>query len=89
MNEEPLDIPHFLLNSDKRPRKPMNIIVHISIPTFYLFEGWLFEYSRNKPFGPRPCKKDFEPRKRAGKKFYDMYARFNLMSVKDQSNYEI
>lgn len=53
-----------------------DVIIHISMPTFYKFEGWKFEYSRTKPFGPWPAKKDLEPRARAGKKFYDMFGRF-------------
>ena len=54
----------------------MSVIVHISMPVFYQFEGWLFEYDRRKPFGPWPLKKGFEPRARAGKRFYDMFERF-------------
>ena len=86
---EALEIPRFLLNSESRPRKPMKVIAHISVPTFYLFEGWLFEYSSAKPFGPWPCTKDFEPRKRAGKKFYNMFSRFKQLTVVEQNNLEI
>lgn len=60
------------------------MLIHMSIAKFYEFEGWTFEYDRNKPFGPWPCKKDFEPRKRAGDKFYAAFDRFNSMAIEDQ-----
>ena len=65
------------------------MIVHVLIPTFYQFEGWIFEYSRTKPFGPWPCKKDLEPRARAGKKFYDMFERFLELPIEKQMECEI
>lgn len=67
--------------------KNETIIIHISTPTFYQFEGWLFEYSRNKPFGPWPCKKDLEPRARAGRKFYSMFGRFAALPVCEQEKH--
>lgn len=67
----------------------MNPIVHISTPTFYQFEGWLFEYSRTKPFGPWPVKKDLEPRARAGRKFYEMFGRFISMRESEQEKCRI
>lgn len=65
------------------------MLIHMSIVKFYRFEGWTFEYDRNKPFGPWPCKKDFEPRKRAGKKFYDMFERFNDMPIEAQESFRL
>lgn len=67
----------------------MSAIIHISMPTFYEFEGWIFEYSRTKPFGPWPCKKDLEPRAVAGKKFYDMFGRFSDLPEHEQERYRI
>lgn len=67
----------------------MAVIIHISMPTFYEFEGWTFEYSRNKPFGPWPVKKDLEPRARAGKKFYDMFDRFAHLTEREQERYKL
>lgn len=67
----------------------MSVIVHVSIPIFYRFEGWLFEYDRRKPFGPWPCKKDFEPKKRAGDKFYKMFNRFDALSKPEQDAYKV
>jgi len=66
-----------------------NVIVHVSIPVFYKFEGWIFEYSRTKPFGPWPCKKDLEPRARAGKKFYQAFGRFIDLPIEEQKKLEI
>ena len=42
-------------------------------PTIYEFDGWIFEYHQTSVW---PLKKDGEPRKRAGKRFYDMLGRF-------------
>ena len=67
----------------------MSVIIHVSMPTYYVFEGWIFEYSRTKPFGPWPCKKNFEPRARAGKKFYDMFGRFSDLPEKEQEKHRI
>ena len=65
----------------------MSAIIHISFAKFYKFEGWVFDYSRSKPFPPHPCKKDLEPRKRVGKVFWDMFSRFSKLSVDEQENY--
>ena len=64
-------------------------MVHIGFAKYYKFNGWIFEYDRNKPFGPWPCKKDYEPRKRAGKKFYNMFAEFNQLSIQQQEQYKV
>lgn len=64
-------------------------IIHISVPTFYEFEEWKFEWSRTKPFGPWPVKNDLEPRARAGDKFYAMFGRFLELSEKEQDKYII
>ena len=67
----------------------MTPIAHISFGTIYRFAGWTFEYSRNKPFGPWPYKADGEPRKRAGKKFYEMFGRFIKLPIEQQNSLEI
>jgi hypothetical protein len=59
-------------------------VIHITRARFYRFEGWTFEWHRNKPFGPWPCKKDLEPRKRAGRRFYAMFTRFHALSEVEQ-----
>jgi hypothetical protein len=66
-----------------------SMIIHVSIPVFYEFDGWKFEYSRTKPFGPWPLKKDFEPRARAGKKFYQMFGRFIALPEKEQEKFRV
>lgn len=60
------------------------VIAHITQHKIYEFEGWLFEYYRTKPISPWPLKKDHEPRKRAGRLFWDMFERFSLLTVKKQ-----
>jgi len=65
-------------------QKMDNVLVHMSIPTFYRYNGWLFEYSETKPFPPWPCRKDFELRKRAGKKFYEDISGFFDLSENDK-----
>lgn len=65
------------------------MIIHVSLPTFYEFEGWYFEYSRTKPFGPWPMKKNLEPRARAGRKFYQMFGRFLELSEEEQERRRI
>lgn len=67
----------------------MSAIIHISFPCFYEFQGWKFEYSRTKPFGPWPLKKDFEPRARAGRKFYRMFEQFSDLTVKQQEEFRV
>ena len=59
-------------------------IIHITITKIYSFDGWLFEYDRNKPFGPWPVNKDWLPRKRAGRKFWAMFERFEELTEAEQ-----
>lgn len=66
-----------------------NPIIHISFAKIFEFEGWVFEYDRNKPFGPWPLKKDYEPRKRAGMKFYNTFGRFQQMTVEEQQGFRV
>jgi len=58
-------------------------VVHgwICGPKVYEFEGWFFEYGHHICW---PLRKDGEPRKRAGDKFYDMIDRFFAQSQKEQ-----
>ena len=44
--------------------------------------GWLFEV--HSYFGPWPLKKDLDTRKRAGRKFFKMYERFQKEKNKAQ-----
>lgn len=55
--------------------------------SIYEYEGWLFEYSIGS--GPWPLKKDGEPRKRAGKKFYKMFDRFDKLPDEEQAKYRV
>lgn len=65
------------------------MIIHISHAKFYSFNGWTFEYDRNKPFVPWPCKKDLEPRERAGMVFYKMFGEFNSLSIDEQEKLRV
>lgn len=65
------------------------VIVHISIPNFYHYNGWDFEWSRNKPFSPWPIKKDGELRKRAGDKFYNDISGFFDLTKEEQEECRI
>jgi len=53
----------------------------------YEFEGWIFECGYMS--GPWPLRKDLEPRKRAGRKFWKMFERFDALSDKAKSTYRI
>ena len=65
------------------------MIIHIGMIKFYEYQGWLIEYDRNKPFGPWPCKKDGEPRARAGRKFYSVFGEFNKLSIEQQEGFRV
>lgn len=65
------------------------MMIRVSFPEFYQFDGWIFEWSRTKPFGPWPCKKDLEPRKRAGRKFYEVFGRFHALTIEEQDSFRV
>lgn len=48
--------------------------VFLDGPEIHAFEGWTFEFSRAG--GPWPLKKNGEPCKRAGEKFFAMFERW-------------
>lgn len=63
-------------------------VVHIGFIKVYEFQGWKFEYDRNKPISPWPLKNDFEPRKSAGRKFYKI-PDFLKLSIEEQEKYRV
>jgi hypothetical protein len=65
------------------------MLIHVSFATFYQYKGWIFDWSRNKPFSPWPYKKDFEPRKRAGIKFYKDISSFFELPAKEQEKFRV
>lgn len=67
----------------------MNPVVHVTVCKFYRFKGWIIEYDRNKPFGPWPCRRDFEPRQKAGREFYRVFAEFDKLSIEDQEKHRV
>ena len=56
-------------------------------PRLYEFEGWFFEV--HSFCGPWPLKKDGDLRKRAGRKFWAMWKRFDALSDEDQKKYRV
>lgn len=56
-------------------------------PKIYRYENVLFEY--HSYCGPRPLKKDYEPKKRAGKKFFIFAEKFAKLSDKEKEFYRI
>lgn len=65
----------------------MRVTGHFCTARIYEFEGWLFEASVHS--GPWPLRKDWEPRKRAGRKFWAMWERFDKLSDMEKREYKI
>jgi len=55
-------------------------------PRIYEFEGWLFEYHQTSVW---PLKKDHGPRKRAGRKFYEMLDRFCALTDEQKKEHRV
>ena len=53
----------------------------------YKYDGWFFEYRPRA--GPCPLTKEGEPRKRVGKKFYDLFDRFLDLPEEEQKKYRV
>ena len=64
----------------------MSIRGWICIPKMYEFEGWFFEFGSYIVW---PLKKDGVPRKRAGKKFWDMVDRFNHLTDDEKEKHRV
>lgn len=56
-------------------------------PKVYEFNGWLFEW--HSYCGPWPLKKDGEPRKRAGRKFFNDISDFCEMDKEEQKQFRV
>lgn len=56
-------------------------------PRIYEYKGWLFEWHSH--CGPWPLKKDGEPRKRAGRVFYDVFGEFYALSEDEQKKHRV
>ena len=57
-------------------------LIHISFYPVYKYKGWLFDH--HEYTGGWPLKKDLEPRKRAGAKFWKVYSEFYRLDDKEQ-----
>lgn len=55
-------------------------------PRIYEFGGWVFEYGEMSVW---PLKKNFEPRKRAGGKFFSVVERFARLPKTERERYRI
>jgi len=55
-------------------------------PRIYKFNGWVFDYGHT---GCWPLKKDLEPRKRAGRKFYSDLSEFFDLDKVGKEEYRI
>lgn len=55
---------------------------HICGPSVYKYMGWQFEI--HSYCGPWPHKANGEPRKKAGAKFWEVYAEFNKLSQEEK-----
>lgn len=51
-------------------------------PKVYRYKGILFEY--HSYFGPWPLNKNYQPRARAGKKFFDLVKEFDKLSERQK-----
>jgi hypothetical protein len=56
-------------------------------PTIYHFRGWLFECHSYR--GPWPLRRDFSPRKRAGRRFWLVWQEFDLLPEEKRKEYEV
>jgi hypothetical protein len=65
----------------------MKVAGWVCMARIYEYKGWIFELSAHS--GPWPLKKDWEPRKRAGNVFWDLYSEFNKLSDKEQESYRL
>lgn len=55
-------------------------------PRIYEYKGWVFEFG---PVGCWPLKKDWEPRKRAGRKFWAVVGDFMELSEDERTQYRV
>jgi len=56
-------------------------------PRLYEYDGWFFE--NHSYCGPWPLKKNGDPRKKAGRKFYKDVQPFFDMSDKEKKKYQV
>jgi hypothetical protein len=63
------------------------MIAHICGPRVYEYEGVTFEVPSYA--SPMPLKKNGDPYARAGKKFYDMYRRFEALPKDVQETHRV
>ena len=62
-----------------------SVVGWICSPRIYRFCGWLFEYPAYAP--PWPLKKDGKPRERAGRVFWKVCKKFDLLTDAEKETY--
>ena len=63
--------------------------IHLTFSHFYTYKGWTFEWKKSRSLGPWPCKKDWNPRAKAGDKFWNMFEEFYDLSDDEQEQYRV
>jgi hypothetical protein len=53
-------------------------------PPIYCYKGWTFEFHAYAGGGPWPIRKDGEPRKRAGRRFYQVFEEWHDLPDREQ-----
>jgi len=56
-------------------------------PRLYEYDGWFFE--EHAYCGPWPLKKNDDPRERAGRVFWKMWAKFDKLSKEEKLKYRV
>jgi hypothetical protein len=54
----------------------------------YRFEGWTFEDASNS-CGPWPLKQNGDPRAKAGRQFYKMWGRFDVLPKAEKEKHRV
>ena len=56
-------------------------------PSIYKFKGWFFEW--HSYCGPWPLRKNGDPRKNAGRKFWKVIEEFQKLNKEERKEYEV
>lgn len=63
------------------------MIIHVCTVPVYQYKGWLFDYKPH--LGAWPLKKNHEPRKRAGDKFWAVFSEFYNLPEEEKRKHRI
>ena len=62
--------------------------LHLTFSHFYTYKGWTFEWKKLAGW-PWPVKKNWEPKCRAGAKFWNIFQEFYELSDDEQEQYRV